>query len=162
MFAKILNNNKVYYSPVFALTMKGRNNKAIVLDESFTQLVVVDFFQKYEYKMLFLDYNAENFAINENDFKSYWNDRKIFEIVKRKKYTQKMLDDAKELLSKSTKQDFVEQKAKQGANMIGQVAQKVNPQPQMTNNTLKDIPIQAPLSEEEWRKRLRRKRLGLL
>ena len=61
-----------------------------------------------------------------------------------------------------TKEDFVEQKAKQGANMIGQVAQKVNPQPQIPNKTLKDIPVQPPLSEEEWRKRLRRKRMGLL
>lgn len=61
-----------------------------------------------------------------------------------------------------TKQDFVEQKAKLGANMIGQVVQKVNPQPQIPNKTLKDIPIQPPLSEEEWRKQLRRKRMGLL
>ena len=60
-----------------------------------------------------------------------------------------------------TMQDFVEQRAKQGANMIGQVAQKVNPQPQIPNKTLKDIPIQPPLSEEEWRKQLRRKRMGL-
>ena len=46
--------------------------------------------------------------------------------------------------------------------MIGQVAQKVNPQPQIPNKTLKDIPVQPPLSEEEWRKQLRRKRMGLL
>ena len=61
-----------------------------------------------------------------------------------------------------TKGDFVEQRAKQGSNMISQVAQKVNPQPQMTDSMLKEIPIQAPLSDEEWMKRLRRQRAGLL
>ena len=61
-----------------------------------------------------------------------------------------------------TKGDFVDQKAKQGANMISQVAQKVNPQSQMTDNMLKEIPIQPPLSDEEWMKRLRRQRMGLL
>ena len=61
-----------------------------------------------------------------------------------------------------TQSDYVGQKSTQGANMIGQVAQKVNPQSQMSDNNLKDTPIQPPLSREEWMKRLKRQRMGLL
>ena len=48
------------------------------------------------------------------------------------------------------------------SNIIQDVTNKVNP-PKLTipDNVINGIQIQPPLSEEEWRKQLRRKRLGL-
>ena len=107
MFAKILHNNSVYDSPVFAHS----NNKAIVFDSSFTKLIVVDIFQWNRYTVLFMNYDTENFAINEERFKSYWNDRNIFRTVKSQKYSLEMLQEAKEILRQSTPQEYTEIKS---------------------------------------------------
>lgn len=111
MFAKILHNNSVYDSPVFAVSMKHSNNKAIVFDSSFTKLIVVDIFQWNRYTVLFMNYDTEHFAINEERFKSYWNDRNIFRTVKSQKYSLEMLQEAKEILCQSTPQEYTEIKS---------------------------------------------------
>ena len=108
MFAKILHNDSIYYSPVFAVSMKYSNKKAVVFDDSFTKLIVVDVFRNNQYTTLFMNYDTEDFSINEDGFKSYWNDRNIFKTVKSKKCTSKMLDEAKEILSRSRQQEFTE------------------------------------------------------
>lgn len=100
MFAKVLHDDTVYYSPVFAVHAKYPINKAVVFDSSFTQLIVVKLFHRDKYNVLFLDCDDTEFAIIENDFKSYWNDRNIFKTIKRKKYTPQMLEEAKATLRK--------------------------------------------------------------
>jgi hypothetical protein len=108
MFAKILHNDSVYYSPVFAVSMKYSNNKAVVFDDSFTKLIVVDIFRNNQYTTFFMNYDTEDFSINEDGFKSYWNDRNIFKTVKSKKYSSEMLAEAKDVLSRSRQQEFTE------------------------------------------------------
>ena len=106
MLAKIMHKNGVYYSPVFAVSTSYPNSKVVVFDPSFSYLTVVSLFREVTYTTLLVNYNTNNFAINEENFKSYWNDKNIFKTVKRKKYTPEMLTDAKEILKQSTYQEF--------------------------------------------------------
>ena len=107
MLAKILDNNSIYYSPVFAISTKGVHSQAVVFDSAFSQLIVVDIFDKYRYKLFFIDYNTDGYAIDEDQFKSYWNDKHIFRSVRRKKYTSAMLAEAKAVLSKSNVREWI-------------------------------------------------------
>ena len=106
MIAKILHNNSVYYSPVFAVSIKRNNCKAVVFNSSFSQLIVLTIFRDSRYNILFMDYNTDNFSINEDKFKSYWNDRNIFKTIKHKKYTQEMLQEAQEILTQMTPKEY--------------------------------------------------------
>ena len=56
MLAKIMHNNSVYYSPVFAVSIKRNNCKAVVFDSSFSQLIVLHIFQGTRYNILFAQY----------------------------------------------------------------------------------------------------------
>ena len=82
MIAKVLHNNSVYYSPVFAVSIKRNNCKAVVFYSSFSQLIVLTIFRDARYNILFMDYNTDKFSINEDNLKSYWNDRNIFRTIK--------------------------------------------------------------------------------
>ena len=106
MFAKIMDGDMVYYSPVFAVSMKRHKFKAIVFDHSFTQLIVVDVFHSNTYNIFFMDFDDTGFSIIKDHFKSYWDDKHIFATVKRKKYTPAMLEEAKGVLSKQQKQEY--------------------------------------------------------
>lgn len=106
MLAKIMHNNSVYYSPVFAVSIKRNNCKAVVLDSSFSQLIVLHIFQGTRYNILFMDYNTDSFSINEDKLKSYWNDRNIFKTIKHKKYTPEMLQEAQEVLSQIIPKEY--------------------------------------------------------
>ena len=99
MIAKILNNNSVYYSPVFAVNLSYANYKAIVFDELYSKLIVVDIYERDRTRLLFLDFNYDNFAINTVNFKSYWNHKDIFKIIKKHKYSLEMFEEAKRILS---------------------------------------------------------------
>lgn len=106
MIAKVLHNNSVYYSPVFAVSIKGNNCKAVVFDSSFSQLIVLTIFKDTRYNILFMDYNTDNFSINENKLKSYWNDRNIFKTIKHKKYTPEMLEEARKILTQMKPKEY--------------------------------------------------------
>ncbi len=108
MIAKIMTNDCVYSSPVFAVSLKHHNTKAVVFDSSFSELIVVDIFKRDRYKILFTDFQADDFAINEQSFKSYWNDRKIFKRIKHKKYTTQMYEEAKKILAHTKQHDFTD------------------------------------------------------
>lgn len=106
MIAKILSEDCVYYSPVFAVSINGTKNNAVVFDSTFSRLIVVDIFKKSQYTILFTNYDTEHFSINEEFFKSYWNDKNIFQIIKSGKYTPKMLEEARSLLKTVNPQAF--------------------------------------------------------
>lgn len=106
MLAKVMHNNSVYYSPVFAISLKTNNCKAVIFDNCFSELIVVTVFKGTSYNLLFMDYEADNFSINEDKFKSYWNDRNIFKTIKHKKYTQEMLQEAQEVLTQMTPKEY--------------------------------------------------------
>lgn len=112
MIAKVMHNNSVYYSPVFAVSFKMGNSKVVVFDSSFSQLIVVPISKGQRYTTLFMDYNTENFSINEESFKSYWGNRNIFKIIKNKKYTPEMLEEAREILKQIKPQEFTKVKSK--------------------------------------------------
>lgn len=107
MIAKILNNNRVYYSPVFAVNLSYANFKAIVFDELYSKLIVVDICERDRTRLLFLNFNYDNFAINTANFKSYWNHKQIFKIIKKNKYSLEMFEDAKRILSECDFDDIV-------------------------------------------------------
>ena len=106
MIAKVLHNNSVYYSPVFAVSIKRNNCKAVVFNSSFSQLIVLTIFRDARYNILFMDYNTDNFSINENKLKSYWNDRNIFKTIKHKKYTPEMLEEARKILTQMKPKEY--------------------------------------------------------
>ena len=61
-----------------------------------------------------------------------------------------------------TKEEKVDQILNKTSNVIQDITKKVNPPTQtIPDNIINETPIQPPLSDEEWRKRLRRKRIGL-
>lgn len=107
MYAKILIDNIVYISPVMALSLSGWNSKAVVLNSDYSKLIVIDFYGKnLSNQFLLIDSDYDNFAIAENGFKSYWNNRNIFRIIKKKKYTLEMLNEAKFIADNFKKSTF--------------------------------------------------------
>ena len=106
MIAKVLHNNSVYYSPVFAVSIKRNNCKAVVFNSSFSQLIVLTIFRDARYNILFMDYNTDNFSINESKLKSYWSDRNIFKTIKHKKYTPEMLEEARKILTQMKPKEY--------------------------------------------------------
>ena len=106
MLAKILHNNSVYYSPVFAVSITRNDSKAVVFDSTFSELVVLTIVRDTRYNILFMDYNTDNFSINEDKLKSYWNDRNIFKTIKHKKYTPETLQEARRILSQIRAQEY--------------------------------------------------------
>ena len=106
MIAKVMHNNSVYYSPVFAVSIKRNNCNAVVFDNSFSKLIVKTIFKDTHYNILFMDHNTDNFSINEDKLKSYWNDKSIFKTIKHKKYTPEMLQEAQEILTKMRPKEY--------------------------------------------------------
>lgn len=106
MIAKVLNDNNIYYSPVFAVYYNHCDPKAIILNNTFSELIVIDIWKNDKFSILFTDYNYDNFSIKEDSFKSYWNDKHIFKTIKNKKYTQEMLEEAIEISKNITPQEF--------------------------------------------------------
>ena len=61
-----------------------------------------------------------------------------------------------------TKEEKVDKILNKTSNVIQDITKKVNPPTQtIPDNVINETPIQPPLSDEEWRKRLKRKRMGL-
>lgn len=61
-----------------------------------------------------------------------------------------------------TKEEKVDQILNKTSNVIQDITKKVDPPTQtIPDNVINETPIQPPLSDEEWRKRLKRKRMGL-
>ena len=101
MIVKIIDKDKTYVSPVFAYS-NYKHTKIVVFNETFSELIVLRCFDfRASYKVVFLDFNCENFAIQSEKLKSYWDDEDIINVVKKKRYTKEQFDEAVELL-KST------------------------------------------------------------
>lgn len=107
MTAKVLYGGEVYYSPVLALSWQKSSGKAIILSEDGSSLVSVKVFGDRDYRIFFIDFDTEGYSITENNFKSFWNDRKIFGAVKRRRHTVEMLKDARALAMSIDKGDFI-------------------------------------------------------
>ena len=95
MFAKILNGNNVYLSPVFALSFNRENSQVVIFDETYSSLIVKKIYRLWRSDVLFLNFDDSDFQIVEETFKCFWNDRDIFRKVKNGKYSQEMLEEAK-------------------------------------------------------------------
>ncbi len=107
MFAKIKGNSTVYGSVIFAVIYKGLKSKAILFDETYSQLIVLDFFDNnHRPRILFMDGDHSSWSINQENFKSYWNIKDIFKVVDNNKYNNKMLEEAKLIQSNSISSDF--------------------------------------------------------
>jgi hypothetical protein len=106
MLARILYDGGVYTSPVFAVSIKRSGIKAVVFDDSFSALTVVEMYQGNQYNLFFMNCNTDGFSIREKKLKSYWNNRRIFRAVKKGAYTPQMLQDAKNILKETKIEDF--------------------------------------------------------
>ncbi len=97
MFAKIFQNNKTYISPVLALSSCGWRSQAVVLNEDGSALIVKDILSRaYQTEVLFINFDYGDFAIAEEKIKCLWQEPNIFQLVKKRKYSQAMLDEALE------------------------------------------------------------------
>ena len=119
MFAKIMFENTVYISPVMALSLSGWNNKAVVLNADHSKLIVIDLYKSnLSNQFLLIDYSYDNFAIVENNFKSYWNNRNIFKIIKRKKYTLEMLNETQSIAKQFNDYKYFEIKSNKDLEVL--------------------------------------------
>ena len=109
MTAKVLFGGEVYYSPVFAVSWRRGRSDAIILNKDRTGLVCVRIYGSSDYKTVITDFDDTDYAIAETDFKSYWNDRGIFNKVRKGKYSPEMLREAVEMAENVTYDgDFIE------------------------------------------------------
>ena len=98
MTARVLFGNDAYYSPVLAVSWRRGKSEAVILDHSGERLIVVPIFGNGDYPAIFFtDFNTEGYAIVENDFKSFFDDKKIIKTVKKGKYSTEMLATAQTL-----------------------------------------------------------------
>ena len=109
MTARVLYGSEAYYSPVLAVSWRRGKSEAVILDHSGERLIVVPIFGNGDYPMIFFtDFDTEGYAIVENDFRSFFDDKKIIKTVKKEKYSAEMLEGAKALASGLASEDYVE------------------------------------------------------
>ena len=97
MIAKIKTENIIYDAFVFAVEYVGLKSRVIVFDEFYNELICVYYWNNCGKNVIFTDYDSINYSINTEHFKSYWDDKKIFDTIINKKYSWKMLEEAKEI-----------------------------------------------------------------
>lgn len=108
MLAKIRNNNKIYLSPVIAVSTKSYfKSKVVVFNEDYSKLIVVKAHDKINTNVLFLDADYKDFVVIEDNFHSIFENKNIFKIVEKEKYSTEMLDKAKSLLYQISKTENV-------------------------------------------------------
>lgn len=108
MIAKIRNKDKVYDSVVFAVSYKSRKSKVIVFDETYNKLIVLNYSWNSEIDVMFTNYDTENYRINEDKFKVYWNNKNFFKLVENEQYGEDILQEAKNMQSKIVKKEWYE------------------------------------------------------
>lgn len=108
MIAKIRNKDKAYDSVVFAVSYKNRKSKVIVFDETYTKLISLNYSFNSEIDVMFTNYDTENYRINEDKFKVYWNNKKFFKLVENEQYGEDILQEAKNMQSKIVKKEWYE------------------------------------------------------
>ena len=108
MIAKIRNKDKVYDSVVFAVSYKSRKSKVIVFDETYTKLIVLNYLWNSEIDVMFTNYDTENYRINEDKFKVYWNNKNFFKLVENEQYGEDILQEAKNMQSNIVKKEWYE------------------------------------------------------
>ena len=101
IFGKVFNNDKIYVSPILAISCGLRNCKVIIFDDNYSKLIVVDLYKDYKNMVFYLKYDYSDFAIQEEKFKSYWNDKTIFNKVSKNVYSSKMIEEAKIFLNQN-------------------------------------------------------------
>ena len=100
--------DKVYDSVVFAVSYKSRKSKVIVFDETYTKLIVLNYSWNSEIDVMFTNYDTENFRINEDKFKVYWNNKNFFKLVENEQYGVDILQEAKNMQTKVEKKEWYE------------------------------------------------------
>ena len=109
MTARVLYGSEAYYSPVLAVSWRRGKSEAVILDRGGERLIVVPIFGNGGFPMIFFtDFDTEGYAIVENDFRSFFNDKKIIKTVKKGKYSTEMLEASKSLASELETEDYVE------------------------------------------------------
>ena len=95
IFGKVFNNDKIYISPIFAISCGLRNCKVIIFDENYSELIIADLYKDSKNIIFYLKYDYSDFAIQKEKFKSYWNDKDIFKRIRKKDYSFKIIEEAK-------------------------------------------------------------------
>ena len=99
IFGKVFNKDKIYISPIFAISCGLRNCKVIIFDENYSELIIADLYKDYKNTIFYLKYDYSDFAIQKEKFKSYWNDKDIFNRIIKKDYSFKIIEEAKKFLN---------------------------------------------------------------
>lgn len=110
MIAKIKAGKLIYDSFVFALEYKGHDSKVVVLDESYKNLIVVDYWNNMDRNVLFTDMNCDGYYYNNDIFKSYWPDKNIIKNIEKRKYKEEMLNEALKLQQSIKKDEWIKVK----------------------------------------------------
>ncbi len=106
MIAKIRNKSKIYDSVVFAVSYKFRRSKVVVFDETYSKLIVLSYSWNSEIDVMFTNYDSNDYKINEDNFKVFWNNKNFFKLVEQEKYGIDILNEAKELQSKIEQKEW--------------------------------------------------------
>lgn len=106
IFGKVFNNDKIYISPIFAISCGLRNCQVIIFDENYSELIIADLYKDYKNTIFYLKYDYSDFAIQEERFKSYWNDKDIFNRIRKKDYSFKIIEEAKKFLNKNNTKEY--------------------------------------------------------
>ena len=106
IFGKVFNKDKIYISPIFAISCGLRNCKVIIFDENYSELIIADLYKDYKNTIFYLKYDYSDFAIQEERFKSYWNDKDIFNRIRKKDYSFKIIEEAKKFLNKNNTKEY--------------------------------------------------------
>ena len=114
MYAKIITKeNNIYYSPVLLLKYRGLSSWAVIFDESFSKLIKISYWNKRKGKLLgpnilLINYDSKEYNIFKNNLKSIWNKKIDLLRCKFGKFSNEMLEYAKQFIRKETPNDFVE------------------------------------------------------
>ena len=60
IFGKVYNNDKIYISPIFAISCGLRNCKVIIFDENYSELIIADLYKDYKNTIFYLKYDYNN------------------------------------------------------------------------------------------------------
>ena len=93
MIARIKTKYNIYDSFVFAYKKVNYKERIIILDENLN-LICLDCWSNHNLNYLIIDNDTLNYKYVSDKFISYWEEKDIFNIVAKKKYSEQMLEDA--------------------------------------------------------------------
>ena len=99
MIALVRDGDTSYATAVFAVDFNHRKSRIIGFDKELKDLIVINIWNQASMNVMFVDYEHDDWAIQEKKFKSYWKAKNVFPKILNGNLDITMVEDARTIQS---------------------------------------------------------------